>query len=998
MKTFSFILSLLIFVSNAYAANCMDNINTAMIISAAGDTLSADTCVTVVEPCLPNADIIIPDSAFSNAYGQLLSSISIYIQGRFYINNNLTLQDCYVTIAPGGQIIVMQDLLELDNTVTEGCGFMWRGIHLVSGSANILVHNNSRISDADYGIYAENETTVKVFNSEITECVTGIYTEPNTSGNYNIITAAVYGTRFGMWNSGTLKPAYIGQPPHGSIPRAGIELNNVAGMVIGNYSNNKNQFNRMHSGVVGWGSDFRVLNCEFTNLQNDAAYAAEYAGTAVISKGEFFISKARVRFQQVGGGGNTVTSCTRGAYTNYSDATITNVKMDMVNTGVVSTHTSMNKEVTVEACEITAGKYGVYFYFNAGAKNMIAQDNTIHVSTKGSMGILAEEMTSASTVPYRIERNFVQTTNGYGGIVCNNLNRPVIDYNSIKFSHVSAAAQMYGIEINGNVRPQVSCNNVMSNTVSAADTTKIGIAVKISSNSNVSCNTVDSTGYGFFFGGICTGTSFKGNYIRNHYTGLYFNKVAVISQQPAGGTPPYHGNEWLDTTAYTSGYGAVNMNDSIFLLQQSMFTVNPNSSNYNPKIPLNNGNPPFYVDNSLWFDFGSGGTLSCAASTTCNAALTGGDEDIDLRERIANDESLTIEYVSESKSIAKLLLFTELIEDSTLTSGNSTLENFVTVNENSNYGYLYVVEQSFKQAINLSDSMSAVFSSVDSLHNILGDSLQMASIFSNLVIRSSLIYELNTLNALRISLHGNSQLISKEKLDEASGYFNLITGGDDPVQNLKFVNEVFYQYQLYGINAIIPLYNDIFSVASKCIYKCGEAVIRARTMFSILNDTIQFDDAANCSQFGIFRLVEGKEIDNTTVFIKVNPNPSVNTINISVKDMKDGICDILIENILGQQVYKNYFECKNELYVADITFLPAGVYTVKVKANGILNKKKIIKLNGIPVLLLVILLSLPLAGKGQGFNKYWLLGGDTGFLMGKFEFEINSYNLIVEQR
>ncbi len=360
-----------VMVSGYFTApgECMDNINTVQLITSANDTLTADTCVTVMFPCWEPGIDMIADSTYSSTLPQVVyTNDTMYLEGLLFVDDDLWLYGCMIYTAPGAHIVVMPGAnLTIDSaTVIEGCGTMWQGITLRSPYSSVWVDNDSKIKDAECGIYANDTTEFYVFNSEITESVSGITTKADRTGNYRNITGRVEGTKFGMWNSGVFKPSYSGQPPHGSIPRAGIELNNIAGMVIGNYSNNKNQFNRMHSGIVGWGSVYRILNTEFTQLQKDSAYNQTFAGTAVVSYTSPASTHADLRFYSLCGSGFTVNSCVRGVYTELSAGLISEVRMTGVETGVYSTRCGNQLTTLVTGCEIHATKYGINYYMNNG--------------------------------------------------------------------------------------------------------------------------------------------------------------------------------------------------------------------------------------------------------------------------------------------------------------------------------------------------------------------------------------------------------------------------------------------------------------------------------------------------------------------------------------------------------------------------------------------------------------------------------------------------------
>jgi hypothetical protein len=470
----------------------------------------------------------------------------------------------------------------------------------------------------------------------------------------------------------------------------------------------------------------------------------------------------------------------------------------------------------------------------------------------------------------------------------------------------------------------------------------MGIAVKISSNSYVVCNTVDSTGYGFFFGGVCTGTSFKGNYMRNHYTGLYLNKVAVIGQQPSNGTPPYHGNSWLDTTHYTSGYGAVNMNDSLFFnLQLSLFTTNQNVLPHNPKIPLNNALPPFYVNDQGWFDpqnFGS--SFTCSASMVCNAAIIGGGDD-ETRRIIAEDNEITTEFIPESKWIAKQQLYDELFKDSLLMMSDTLYQVFLLNNESNSIGQLKDVTDKISEWSSpnstLADSLYAKANLIslysDSLYVI--DSLNYNGLITNYrhkradLVNKMNYYQLQLKFLIIIQSDSDAFAITlAQQVNEA------IITDEQPDENEKIINKATINYYQEGKQGINDIYNNLLSVAAQCPYKGGNAVYRARTLVRLFNDSIEYDDATACLQYGIYRSanLNANKGNKNKIFIK--PIPTDEQAEIILNGDYEGICKLNITDALSRMVFSESFDCKARNHSMNlIGFLP-GIYQVHVIINN----------------------------------------------------------------
>lgn len=110
-----------------------------------------------------------------------------------------------------------------------------------------------------------------------------------------------------------------------------------------------------------------------------------------------------------------------------------------------------------------------------------------------------------------------------------------------------------------------------------------------------------------------------------------------------------------------------------------------------------------------------------------------------------------------------------------------------------------------------------------------------------------------------------------------------------------------------------------------------------------VNDTIGYTIGNNGT---ILKTTNGGVgfIDNNRIFesvIKIFPNPSSGKIIISTKGNTTGKMMVSIINILGEQVYFNYFYNQNSLEI-DISSLTKGIYLVKVQTDHGNGVKKLV--------------------------------------------------------
>ncbi|MBL7928625.1 MAG: T9SS type A sorting domain-containing protein [Bacteroidia bacterium] len=446
-------------------------------------------------------------------------------------------------------------------------------------------------------------------------------------------------------------------------------------------------------------------------------------------------------------------------------------------------------------------------------------------------------------------------------------------------------------------------------------------------------NTSDHTITGIYFGGI-TPSTFRGNTMYDHYAGLYLNNVAVIDTQT------HAGNRWLGT--YSSNYGAVNMNDSTLNnLKASLFVIDPNlGSDYSPAIPTDTLDPPFLVNDQGWIFFFPGTPFTCTGQYACNAFIIGDGGSDDLKLRIADDETLTSEYIPESKTIAKQYLYEELKQDSVLLNSNPVFQLFMLQNVNANTGNLSKTKDAITSYGNPADSMQILLSEIDSLFLLFTDSIFKIDslLFNNtntnyLQLKTSLINQINALSNQRNNYMEQWRQDNAAYLNNATVFNDAVNNGDDPITNQKMVNEHLITYLQGNKDSIQNAYPMLFSIAQQCPYKGGKAVYQARALVALFNDTIEYSDAAVCIQEGIYRYaVAQPEAINPHVVIR--PNPANETVEIILGRAEEGICRVAISNMLNERIQSMQFNCSEKKRSIDLNRLPPGIYSVRVDINN----------------------------------------------------------------
>ena len=886
--------------------------NVASVTSPMGTTWKDSVCVTVINVCnVPNAQQI-ADSSFSLPMSASYSNASFVLHGRFYVNDTLILTNCSVYAYPAAQIIVLTGgALILQGTSITACTQMWKGI-MLNDKSRLVMTEQSLVADADIGIQAMNGSSFFLLGSRVTDCVRSIFV-PQQSNGLNNVQGYVNDCRFGLYAT-AFKPDYTGQPPHHAMPRAGMEFNDVV-MTIGDYQ--YNEFRNCNWGIYAVRSMLKVQKGRFYNMNKGGSIygSAAHKGSAIVAESKTAGKAGKIQVADC-----LIDTCEHGIYTEWTTADINNVNALHV-TGNGSYHlycNSANMSTYVGACNIEAGKAGIVFQ-NSEQATMTAKNNTIKVTTGGSSVGIKIIATNCNAGNYVLKGNVIEAANGNGITVNFAKNATIVD-NMIKLSGNTTS----GISLTGCDSSTVSCNTV-SGRYPAVSYQNKGINVSHSTNNFLNCNNTDSTYYGNYFDGACTGTKFKGAKMNRHFEGLRLYTNAVIDTQA------HAGNLWFGPFS-TGGYGANNLNNApqpnLFL---SAFLIDYNYGvNYIPTIPANN---------TGWIQPHTGIEFDCTGYILC--------EDISHDERAASQLQLTIaedslktsEFSDETKIMAKNYLYKDLKENDSLAYGNFLLTSFLALNESTATGQLYVVNKAMKEADVISETENQSLNSLSNLtDSVIGnifylDSLAKADSTLNLINqRDSLVQQLN--NALQNKTDLLNQLVQakEQSLINIQSVSNSIITSNTPDEYEKEMTDVEIAFQTGGISELQSRYSQVLAVAVQCPHVGGKAVYKARSFMALLNESIEYDDVSVCTQAGYRKAATNepaKEVIKGNIFII--PNPANEVITVTLSDDMSGLCKILFYDVVGKLILSKELDCNKKAHSLSVKNLSEGIYTVKAK-------------------------------------------------------------------
>lgn len=900
-------------------------------------TVSDTACLEVISKCITSSTIIFKANDYSsNGYSSSYVNKHIYLEGDFYVDMNMSFDNCIIKTKAGSQIILLgNNTMTFFNTIISACDTLWKGIHVVD-RGTVYLENLNSIQDAHQGVNLGLNGNLVMIKSEIINSVTGVLIPP-AHPNYFGGSVDIRESVFGMYSNSFL-PNYQGQPTHGIISYAGIDISD-ASLSIGDDLTGTNIFHNMNIGIRGFRSNLDVFNCAFDSIRASSYYNTKGNASAVVAVGDTALSiPSSITVHPMPTSQDNMIHCQTGVYSFYSDLTVNANLMKQMRDGIAVYHCKNGLTTHIQANQIEATHYGITLIDNATGGGIYVEDNQITIDGfKGGVGIMIKELIFGSNINYQINANQIELVNGLAGIQTTNIKDASITYNYVHLSEgAGTAPNSTGIELTATTRTTVNCNTVIGFTDVDAKTK--GFVTSQSPSNTINCNTADTVGYGYFFGGaMCTNTIFQGNYMGISYTGLYLNSEATIGKQPSTQSPPYHGNIWLDTTRYYSGFGAVNMNDSTPLsIAGSLFTTNQNMSSHNPKIPIDIGVGPFFVDDNGWFAPQiSGSSFNCSTNWTCATFIVGDGED-EYRSMVVNDSTVSSVFIPESKVMAQQLIFKELKEDSVLLNSEVNYQSFANEKENEAIGRLYSANMQLNKVGMGESALLSTISLASQIVNITSDSIRyidsllQISPTTNLLIQKEDLIEIITGQREILSNTGN-QIKSNDLISLSNA--TIVNNNADPSQlpdaNEKFMNAITIGYKISGLSFLLNNYESILHVAIQCPYSGGAAVSTARTFVYLLNDTMEYGDDAICGAMGIFRLQNTKEkiaANQITMF----PNPSTGVVQLVFEGLDGDKINVEVFDVLGKLIFtKNMLTNSNTISLTFNNF-NNGLYNVKL--------------------------------------------------------------------
>ena len=892
--------------------------------------------VTVVAQACCVANTTIPDGALASTTGTYFTG-SVSIQGDFILDADVSFDNAFVHMGPGAEIIMQPGrFLNLQTSAFLACdGVMWKGITADDGC--IVLMNDTRVLDSEFGLRALNSAILWVNGSEFLNNRAAI-TVPD-QGQFNSVGIFVANTLFHA--PGPLALPYPDQTSAlGQQGFAGLDINRMSL----DFTAGGNTFRNLSNGIVARRCDVSVSGCYMDAIQPDPAYAYSGNGAGIYAygrKGWYTLKQQGFGMQ----GPPSFAACFWGIYTEYMNVRSADNRMEGMETAY-HVERSGYRSVDLLNNDIRNHRSGIELLFNDGADHVLVQGNEIHFGDftacspcPSYSGILVSEGNYAN--PSSVIRNNILQyyLNGASrqGVNLITADDWLVADNELRMVH--NIFSQTGVLQNGCRRTEVSCNLIHCADNNLINDRQAAIRSFNCTDALISCNDMDKTTNGMLFNGVGTGADVRGNSMRYHKYGLFLSTNAVV------GVQDHRGNLWHLNPA-PGGLGAENLNTNALGFP---FV-------YNPQI-ISGGNtqPPSWSPTG-WFNLGIESNYTCIDgigddycgqfSERCLGCIT------ELDERVAEGELENAPYTTETLYLLGAELYAKLDEHPDLLDAQQ-MTDFYADKQSSNLPLFKAIEDEKLALYDLApaaleqlelnrEEAEALTPLLHAALQELGDpALSVAARNSLLSVIAGYRQTLGTLAAYQataLDIASTSKALNAESVRIAN---QGITTSELIEANEKQVTDIY----LATIGADVDEFTvaqvtALQEIAGQCPLVGGNAVFRARALYTHIDAGVDYDDALLCLPHGI--LIKSK-VEAATSTVRIIPNPAMAMATLQLSAPLAAPATLVIRDALGTEVMRSRVPGQTSTWQLGLEPLAPALYHYQlISAVGVVGEGKLI--------------------------------------------------------
>jgi len=858
---------------------------------------------------------------------------TIEVNGDFIIDlDNIPGSDCYtfdensvIKMAAGARVIVSGGTLSVIDSKIFSCDSLWQSIIVQPGAR--LEMRGCTVSDGENAVALQAGAEAEIRDNTFRNNYTGILVD--LAAGENAFLSNCYGNTF-------LAEGLLKAPRDNIKGFAGIWLKND-NAAVGLAGQAPNIFEGLYNGILALNTNLRVTNCVFRDIRVDPNVLLRPA----VGRGVYaYTDGMRSPLLLVSGGeGNQVAfeGCTVGIGANGANAFIFSTLMDDVDTGI-RLQRCQDKVLRVEGNTVAARDIGLALLQNNPAY-CYAAGNSFQVQASDSFrdpaGILVEEDNygARSYNRYILRENTAEISFVGTGIKIGAGHFVQVHSNTVLLQDEDGGKT--GLRLSGTTDAWLRCNTVMGPPGASYGTGSYGFDAAGASGTLFSCNTTSNTRLGFRFDGMGDGVKFQGNTMQDHFNGLLIGETGTVGAQF------HNGNLWCGQYA-DAGVGARHLGNQPFVFQ-SQFIIDPDFDGGNCEIL------PQWAANGDWFipqvpEEGEE-TFICQDEVVdaCTSATPGvGIDEPSLEKILAEGAFQSPQYKEALEWTGRRHLYRRLLEKE---AAELELweEDFLSEMETGAVGQFSEIEAALQSAFALDSitmqSLAAIQDAVrfklDSLHWVgqQFNSEEEVDTVSLLALRAALM---DSLLYFQAYAEDEARAIAGARSAAAEGILvdnNEISVDSIYESNEQLVNAIFLQTIALGIDTFTLFQeNKLLEVAGQCPLSGGDAVFRARSMYSLVDPLAKYDDEALCAPAPEARPQPGPATE--VLEFQLMPNPSQGEISIRLAKPLDEDARIIIYDTQGHIHKTQRLEAGEARFRVEAGQLPPGLYVCKLMGKG----------------------------------------------------------------
>lgn len=543
--------------TNPYADLVVD------VVNEDNERCSNQELYRVVDCC--NHDEIsitnINNTSFSNLPASLQNELqdpqnhkTYMFNGDFVFDQNVTIEDKEF-ICGGEMKFIIADEKEVtlnDVNIYQYCNYMWDGIYIESPNSKLTL-TNCDLYDAQNAVVSSNGGDFDIEATDFNNCYKGLVVK--NYQNYLLPIGSQYtphpGTIIGCSFNGSQSLSY---PPYaGNYSYAGIDINEVNDITIGDVSEPQNVFKNLHCGIKAKNSYVHVKNNKFKDI--NLGYP-QYAPspiepfnllypTAVFSASKVYKyqlnvipRKIIVSGDQNGNNANEFDNCSYGVQSYNQAIDIRDNTFNKHERAILAYDPLSETRIMSNTIGNTkAVDYGIYL------KSIQQKTRDIRVSNNDIYPV------KTGIYLYNLRANLNPT----------NSVSVSVNSNSIYFDKLYFKNYRYGIRVENCESAKIHLNEVVrQGTTPPEGTTTFKKMYGISLASSNLCDLWSNSelkflGAGIRVAGNCNNTSIECNEIRECQYGIVFDDQASITQM--GGEDHATANKWFSNSNNYYGSG-----------------------------------------------------------------------------------------------------------------------------------------------------------------------------------------------------------------------------------------------------------------------------------------------------------------------------------------------------------------------------------------------------------------------------------------------------------